>query len=87
MTIPGPSTAVEEAIGQSEQAQHWGNAIDTSTFCGRSKELLRLKQWMLKGECRLILLLGIGGIGKSTLVAKLVQQIQSEFEVVVWRSL
>ena len=34
-----------------------------------------------------MLLLGIGGIGKSALAAKLVQQIQTEFEVVVWRSL
>ncbi|PSB27629.1 NB-ARC domain-containing protein [Stenomitos frigidus] len=64
-----------------------GSAIDTSTFCGRSEELTRLQQWVLAEQCRLVLLLGIGGIGKSTLAAKLVQQIQAEFEVVVWRSL
>ncbi|HEY9638873.1 MAG TPA: NB-ARC domain-containing protein, partial [Coleofasciculaceae cyanobacterium] len=46
-----------------------------------------LKQWVLKERCRLALLMGIGGIGKSTLAAQLVQQIQAEFEVVVWRSL
>jgi hypothetical protein len=34
-----------------------------------------------------VALLGIGGIGKSSLAAKLAQQIQPEFEVVVWRSL
>ncbi|BAY48665.1 WD-40 repeat protein [Scytonema sp. HK-05] len=84
------SAAIEEAevIVQAEQPQpNWGSAIDTSTFCGRSEELVRLKQWVLEEQCRLVLLLGIGGIGKSTLAAKLVQQIQSEFEVVVWRSL
>ncbi|OUL31549.1 hypothetical protein BV372_20125 [Nostoc sp. T09] len=83
-----PSAAIEaaEEIIQSEPPA-WGSAIDTSTFCGRSEELLCLEQWVLEEQCRLVLLLGIGGIGKSTLAAKLVQQIQTEFEVVVWRSL
>lgn len=77
-----------QAIAQPDQSQlDRGSAIDTSTFCGRSDELVRLKQWVLDEQCRLVLLLGIGGIGKSTLAAKLVQQIQSKFEVVVWRSL
>jgi WD40 repeat protein len=78
--------AVEQPTARSEQPD-WGNVIDTATFCGRSEELMRLKQWVLEEQCRLVLLLGIGGIGKSTLAAKLVQQIQTEFEVVVWRSL
>lgn len=70
-------------IGQSDL----GSTLDTATFCGRSEELVRLQQWMLEQQCRLVLLLGIGGIGKSTLAAKLVQQLQAEFEIVVWRSL
>jgi WD40 repeat protein/transcriptional regulator with XRE-family HTH domain len=85
-----PNAAIEEAeaIGQGSQPQpDWGNAIDVSTFCGRGEELMRLKQWVLEDQCRLVLLLGIGGLGKSTLAAKLVHQIQTEFEVVVWRSL
>ncbi|WZF20352.1 NB-ARC domain-containing protein [Nostoc sp. UHCC 0302] len=65
----------------------WGGAIDTALLCGRTEELGKLRQWVLAEQCRLVLLLGIGGIGKSTLAAKLVQQIQPEFEVVVWRSL
>jgi WD40 repeat protein len=78
--------AVEQPTARS-QPPDWGSAIDTATFCGRSEELLCLKQWVLEEQCRLILLLGIGGMGKSTLAARLVQQIQPEFEVVVWRSL
>jgi hypothetical protein len=34
-----------------------------------------------------VALQGIGGIGKSTLAVKLALQIQTEFEIVVWRSL
>src|ERR687886_290494 len=85
-----PTAAIEEveATVQAEQPlPDWGSAIDTSIFCGRSEELVRLKQWVLEEQCRLVLLLGIGGIGKSTLAAKLVQQIHPNFEVVVWRSL
>ncbi|MBF2016527.1 MAG: hypothetical protein IGS23_15260 [Rivularia sp. T60_A2020_040] len=65
----------------------WGEAPDVSVFYGRSEELLQLRQWILEQQCRLVGLLGIGGIGKSTLAVKLGLQIQGEFEVVVWRSL
>lgn len=65
----------------------WGEAPDVSVFYGRSMELLQLQQWVLEERCRLVTLLGIGGIGKSTLAVKLGLQVQSDFEVVVWRSL
>lgn len=65
----------------------WGEAPDTSVFYGRSMELLQLQDWVLEERCRLVTLLGIGGIGKSTLAVKLGLQIQGEFEIVVWRSL
>ncbi|MBW4667585.1 MAG: hypothetical protein KME60_09160 [Cyanomargarita calcarea GSE-NOS-MK-12-04C] len=65
----------------------WTEAPDVSVFCGRSLELVQLRQWVLEERCRLVALLGIGGIGKSTLAVNLGLQVQAEFEVVVWRSL
>lgn len=82
-----PSEAADALTILEHSQPDWGRALDTSTFCGRTQELAGLKKWVLEDRCRLVLLLGIGGIGKSAIAAQFVQQIQSAFEVVVWRSL
>jgi len=73
--------------GTTNNYQDWGEAIDVSTFYGRSEELATLKQWIIKDNCRLITLIGMGGIGKTALSVKLAQLLQSEFEYLIWRSL
>lgn len=65
----------------------WGEAISIAGFCGRSAELTTLSQWVIEERCCLVALLGIGGIGKTALSVKLAQEIQHEFEFVIWRSL
>ncbi|MDZ8027281.1 MAG: NB-ARC domain-containing protein [Nostoc sp. DedQUE11] len=65
----------------------WGEAIFASVFYGRTEELSTLEQWILDEECRLVAVLGIGGIGKTSLSVKFAQQIQENFEYVIWRSL
>lgn len=67
--------------------QDWGEAVDVSNFFGRVDELTTLEQWIVHDRCRLVALLGMGGIGKTSLSVKLAQQIQHEFEYVIWRSL
>ncbi len=81
-----PSATAAQTVLPQLQAE-WGEAMDVTQFCGRTRELQTLEQWIVTERCRVVALLGIGGIGKSTLAAKLVQQIQTKFEVVVWRSL
>jgi NB-ARC domain len=82
-----PSRPEDLVVRHANPQYDWQEAPDVSVFCGRSEELLQLRHWVLEERCRVVALLGIGGIGKSTLAVKLGLQIQDEFEVVVWRSL
>ncbi|HEX3639753.1 MAG TPA: NB-ARC domain-containing protein, partial [Ktedonobacteraceae bacterium] len=65
----------------------WGEAPHTSQFYGRDKEIDQLKQWIIDDRCRMVAVLGAGGIGKTSLAATLVEQIQEKFDYVFWRSL
>ena len=67
--------------------QDWGEAIDVSEFYGRTTELTTLQQWIIADKCRLIALLGMGGIGKTALSVKLAKTIANQFDFVIWRSL
>jgi WD40 repeat protein len=65
----------------------WGEAPDTSTFVGRDIEIATLDRWIVSEKVRLVTVVGIGGIGKTSLVTKLAQGIADKFEYVIWRSL
>jgi WD40 repeat protein len=65
----------------------WGEKIDVSQFYGRTTELAILSHWILGERCRVVTILGIGGIGKTALSVKLAAQLQGDFEYVIWRSL
>jgi SpoVK/Ycf46/Vps4 family AAA+-type ATPase len=67
--------------------QDWGEAIDVSYFYNRLQELETLETWISGNSTRAIGIFGLGGIGKTSLSVKLAQQIQSQFEFVIWRSL
>ncbi|WP_044499843.1 NB-ARC domain-containing protein [Nostoc sp. PCC 7107] len=77
----------ELAKMQSTSIQDWGEAIDVSIFQGRTTEIAKTQQWILQEGCRLLLLLGMGGIGKTAFSVKLAQEIQEQFDYVIWRSL
>ncbi len=70
-----------------QQRIDWGEAPDVTIFYGRQEELDTLVQWIVTDSCRLVGVLGIGGVGKTTLVTKLTEQINRYFDVVIWRSL
>ena len=67
--------------------QDWGNAPDVSGFYGRTKELETLEQWVTVDRCKLVAILGMGGIGKTSLVVELADRVQDQFDYLIWRSL
>lgn len=75
------------AITAAETYQDWGEAPDSITFYGRADELTLLKRWVVQDRCRLVLILGMGGTGKTALSVKLLEQIGDRSDAFVWRSL
>lgn len=65
----------------------WGEAQAVSSFYGREQEMAELTQWVMQDRCRVISVLGMGGIGKSALAVNLMRQLASHFEIVIFRSL
>jgi WD40 repeat protein len=56
-------------------------------FYGRTEELAILTDWCLSERCRTIFLIGMGGMGKTTLAGEIVRQLGSYFDRTIWRSL
>lgn len=63
---------------------HMGEAIDVTKFCGRRQELETLSKWILGDHCRVVAILGMGGMGKTALSVKIAEQLQNEFDYVIW---
>ncbi len=71
-----------------KQHKHFcSEAPDVSIFYGRTEELNILEKWIRTDCCRLITLVGIGGIGKTSLSAKLIQNLRDNFDFTIWFSL
>ena len=64
-----------------------GDAPEIFAFFDRTSELSTLENWITGDRTRLIALLGISGIGKTTLSLRLIDEIKTQFDYVIYRSL
>ncbi|MEV5375000.1 NB-ARC domain-containing protein [Streptomyces nondiastaticus] len=62
-------------------------APEVPVIFGRGEEIETLRQWLREDDCRLVAVLGRGGMGKTTLAAHLAATLRDGFDVVFWRSL
>jgi WD40 repeat protein/transcriptional regulator with XRE-family HTH domain len=84
MTQPLPELSSQPTSGPWVD---WGDALAVPTFYGRERELELLEQWIVQERCRMVSILGIGGIGKSALSVSLMHRVIEHFQVVIFRSL
>ncbi len=64
-----------------------GDAPEIFSFYDRTTELATLEHWIISDRCRLIELLGMSGIGKTALTLRLIEQIKTNFDYVIYYSL
>lgn len=71
----------------SQPLRDWGNAVEVSEFCDRTDAIQLLSTQIIEKQAQVVTLLGIAGVGKTTLAIKVAQTISDHFDCVIWRSL
>jgi|GEM_PF-1815111 len=67
--------------------QDWHDSPDLTDFYGRESELALLETWLIGDRCKVVSILGIGGIGKTSLAVAIADRLQDKFDRLIWRSL
>ena len=70
-----------------QQFCSWTTAPDVKHFVGREQELKTLTSWSQESDCHLIVVSGMTGSGKTTLVTEFANSIKDRFDYVIWFSL
>ena len=71
----------------SREREDWGSAPRIPVFYGRKEELTVLEESIITDACKVVVVYGLGGIGKTALSLKVAKHIRGQFEVVFWRPL
>ncbi|MCX7592522.1 MAG: hypothetical protein N2235_01940 [Fischerella sp.] len=69
-----------------KKQQGFSDVPNTLTCSERTEEFRKLRQWILQDKCRLVAFVSFREIDKTSLAAKLVTQIEDEFDRAIGRS-
>ncbi|MFB2896163.1 NB-ARC domain-containing protein [Aerosakkonemataceae cyanobacterium BLCC-F50] len=91
-TLPPPTSQTKDRspiinLTEAPEITKFYDSPSGDSFASRTTELSTLKQWILEANTRLITIYGLSGIGKSAIALKLIEQIQTEFDYIIWRTL
>lgn len=86
-TLPARQTVTGTDRTSAGRQLDWGDAPEVPSFYGRESELMLLTDWLVEQQCRVVSVLGLGGIGKSALTIQLMHRVADQFDMVIWRSL
>ena len=71
----------------SQLREDWGEAPFVEHLYGREQECATLRQWLVEDRCRTVALVGIGGVGKTSVASVSANLVKSSFTSIFWRSL
>jgi WD40 repeat protein/DNA-binding CsgD family transcriptional regulator len=67
--------------------EDWGEAPSIPLLSGRIEEIEEVSQWIVRDNCQLVAILGMGGIGKTALSVSCAREVKDDFHYLIWRSL
>ena len=79
--------SIDEPEKTSKNYQDLTLAPKITHFYGREKELKTLSDLLLQQNTRLLSVLGLPGIGKTTLVKQFLDQNRQHFDILIWKSI
>jgi len=77
VTVTAAPSPVQPSAWVAPQV-NWSAIPHLAKFYGRHNELAQLEKWLIHEHCRVVMILGMGGQGKSNLAAKLVHSLGGE---------
>ncbi len=84
---PQQQPDIENKVDSTSCYEDLGIAPKINLFYGRNEELKIIHDWIFLQKARLISVLGLSGIGKTTLVKRFVDLNSKSFDVLMWKSL
>jgi hypothetical protein len=90
-SVEGSSSGGKHIDGISMRATRskveWSDAPDPLDFVARTREVATLSDWVVHNRHRFAAVHGIGGVGKTMLVARVANDVAPQFERIYWRNM